>query len=57
MAEAVLITDPEGVVVLHNPAAIKLLEIQTDPVVGKPFSESISDTVALQMISNWRTSI
>ncbi len=50
MAEAVLITDPEGVVVLHNPAAIKLLEIQTDPVVGKPFSESISDTVALQMI-------
>ena len=50
MAEAVLITDPEGVVVLHNPAAIKLLEIQTDPVVGKPFSESISDIVALQMI-------
>ncbi len=50
MAEAVLITDPEGVVVLHNPAAIKLLEIQTDPVVGKPFSESISDSVALQMI-------
>jgi len=50
MVEAVLITDPEGVVVLHNPAAIKLLEIQTDPVVGKHFSESLSDTVALQMI-------
>jgi two-component system phosphate regulon sensor histidine kinase PhoR len=50
MAEAVLITDPEGVVVLHNPAAIKLLEIQTDPVVGKHFSDSISDDVALQMI-------
>ncbi len=50
MVEAVLITDPEGVVVLHNPAAIKLLEIQTDPVIGKHLSESISDRVALKMI-------
>ncbi len=50
MVEAVLVTDPEGVVVLHNPAAIKLLEIQTDPVIGKHLSASISDRVALKMI-------
>jgi len=31
MAEAVIITDREGVVVHHNPAAINILEIQTDP--------------------------
>jgi len=50
MVEAVLITDPYGVVVLHNPAAIKLLEIQTDPVIGKPLSASISDSTALEMV-------
>ncbi|MEE4164420.1 MAG: response regulator [Desulfocapsaceae bacterium] len=50
MVEAVLITDPEGVVVLHNPAAIKLLEIQTDPVIGKHLLDSINDPAAVQMI-------
>ena len=50
MVEAVLITDPEGVVVLHNPAAIKLLEIQTDPVIGKHLSASISDNNATAMV-------
>ena len=50
MVEAVLITNPEGIVVLHNPAAIKLLEIQTDPVIGKHLSDSISDAAALEMI-------
>ncbi len=33
MVEAVIITDVECVVVHHNPAAIKLLEIQNDPVI------------------------
>ena len=50
MAEAVLITDPDGVVVLHNPAAIKILEIQTDPVIGKPLSASIRDQAAAAMV-------
>lgn len=50
MAEAVLITDAEGVVVLHNPAAIKILEIQTDPVIGKPLSASIRDQAAAAMV-------
>jgi len=50
MSEAVLITDLDGVVVLHNPAAIKLLEIQTDPVIGKPLSASIRDQTAVSMV-------
>lgn len=51
MAEAVLITDAEGVVVLHNPAAIRILEIQTDPVIGKPLSASIQDQTAVAMVN------
>ena len=51
MVEAVLITDPESVVVHHNPAAIKMLDIQTDPVIGKPLAASIKDTAAVQMVS------
>jgi signal transduction histidine kinase len=50
MVEAVLITDPQSVVVHHNPAAIKMLDIQTDPVIGKPLSASINDNVAVQMV-------
>jgi signal transduction histidine kinase len=50
MVEAVLITDPQSVVVHHNPAAIKMLDIQTDPVIGKPLSASINDSVAVQMV-------
>ncbi len=51
MAEAVLITDREGVVVHHNPAAISILEIQTDPVVGKPLADSIRDDTAVEMVA------
>ncbi|MBT8328300.1 MAG: response regulator, partial [Desulfofustis sp.] len=50
MVEAVLITDPQSVVVHHNPAAIKMLDIQTDPVIGKALSASINDNVAVQMV-------
>lgn len=51
MAEAVLITDLEGIVVLHNPAAIKILEIQTDPCIGKPLAASIRDITAVNMVN------
>jgi two-component system phosphate regulon sensor histidine kinase PhoR len=51
MAEAVLITDRGGVVVHHNPAAIKILEIQTDPVIGKPLAASIRDDTAVNMVN------
>ena len=50
MVEAVIITDREGVVVHHNPAAISILEIQTDPVVGKSLADSIRDVSAVDMI-------
>ncbi|WP_136797827.1 response regulator [Desulfosediminicola ganghwensis] len=50
MAEAVVITDNTGVVVHHNPAAIKILEIQTDPVIGKDIAQSILDTNAVEMV-------
>lgn len=50
MAEAVLITDAEGVVRLHNPAAIKLLEIETDPVIGKPLKASFRDQSVVEMV-------
>ena len=55
MGEAVLITDPDVVVVLHNPAAIKLLEIQTDPVIGKPLSDSITDAGIIEMVTEAMT--
>jgi len=51
MAEAVIVTDTDSVVVHHNPAAIKILEIQTDPVIGKPLSASIRDNVAVAMVA------
>ncbi|SDO67450.1 hybrid sensor histidine kinase/response regulator [Desulforhopalus singaporensis] len=51
MSEAVLITDAHGVVVLHNPAAIRLLEIQTDPVIGKHLADSIHDAAAVSMVT------
>lgn len=50
MAEAVIITDRDGLVVHHNPAAINILEIQTDPVVGKPLAASINDAAAVEMV-------
>jgi len=50
MEGAILVTDLKGVVVLHNPAVIKMLEIETDPVIGKHLSESIRDRGAVNMI-------
>ena len=50
MVEAVIITDRDGLVVHHNPAAINILEIQTDPVVGKPLAASINDAAAVEMV-------
>jgi len=51
MVEAVIVTDTDSVVVHHNPAAIKILEIQTDPVIGKPLAASIRDISAVDMVS------
>ncbi len=51
MVEAVIVTDTDSVVVHHNPAAIKILEIQTDPVIGKPLAASIRDITAVNMVA------
>lgn len=51
MEGAVLVTNREGVVVLHNPAAIRLLELQTDPVVGKPLADSVRCAELVDMVS------
>jgi len=39
MADGVLVTDQEGHVVLHNPAAVKMLRMRTLPAFGKPLRE------------------
>lgn len=51
MEEAILVTNREGTVVLHNPVAIRVLELQTDPVIGKPLSASLSDASAVEMVA------
>ncbi len=51
MAEAVIVTDTDSVVVHHNPAAIKILEIQTDPFIGKPLSASMRDVAVVEMVA------
>jgi two-component system, OmpR family, phosphate regulon sensor histidine kinase PhoR len=50
MEGAILVTNHQGVVLLHNPAAIRMLDIQTDPVIGKPLSDSIKDRSAVEMV-------
>ncbi len=50
MEGAVLVTNKQGIVVLHNPAAIRMLDLQTDPVIGKPLSDSILDHNASDMV-------
>ncbi len=50
MDGAVIVTNREGTVVLHNPAAIRMLQIQTDPVIGKHLSESIREQSVVAMI-------
>ncbi len=51
MESAILVTNAESVVVLHNPTAIRMLEIQTDPVIGKLLADSIHDRDAVEMIA------
>jgi len=50
MMEAVLITNREGIVVHHNPAAVKVLQIETDPFIGKSLKQSISDQKLVKMV-------
>ncbi len=50
MLDGVLIINKDGVVVHHNPAAIKSLQIETDPLVGKKLCDAIRDPDLLEMV-------
>jgi PAS domain S-box-containing protein len=43
MVDGVLVTDRESLIVLHNPAATRLLEIESLPIINKPLSQCIND--------------
>ncbi len=49
---AVLVTNREGKVVLHNPAAVSVLDLTAEPVVGRPVSQVIRNPDAAEMINN-----
>ncbi len=50
MVEAVLVTNHECRVVHCNPAAIRMLELQSDPVVGKTLAASVRDADVNAMV-------
>jgi PAS domain S-box-containing protein len=50
MEEAVIVTSRDGTVVLHNQAAIRVLQIQTDPVIGKSIEDTLRDPELIKMI-------
>ncbi len=52
MESGVLVVDKELVVLLHNPNLIRMLEIQTDPMVGKPLSHGITNEKLCKVISD-----
>lgn len=47
---AVLVTNRDGKVVLHNPAAVSVLDLASEPVVGQPVSQVIRHPGAADMI-------
>jgi two-component system phosphate regulon sensor histidine kinase PhoR len=47
---AVLVTNRDGKVVLHNPAAVSVLDLAAEPVVGRPVSQVIRHPDAAEMI-------
>jgi len=49
---AVLVTNREGKVVLHNPAAVGVLDLASKPVVGQPVSRVLRHPDAANMIKN-----
>jgi len=54
---AVLVTNRDGKVVLHNPAAVGLLDLGTKPVVGQPVSRVIDHPSAAEMIKDVTTDL
>jgi len=52
MESAVLVVDKDLTVLLHNPTLVRLLEVQTDPMVGKQLSESVRNADLCTMVSD-----
>ena len=50
MESGVLVVDKDSTVLLHNPNLIRMLEIQTDPMVGKPLSIGITNENLVDMV-------
>lgn len=51
MADGVLVTDYEGQVVLHNPAAVKMLRMRTSPVFGQPLKDCLGSGCLTDLVS------
>jgi len=51
MADGVLVTDHEGHVVLHNPAAVKMLRMKTSPVFGQPLQDCLGNGCLADLVS------
>ena len=51
MADGVLVADHEGHVVLHNPAAVKMLKIRTSPVFGQPLEDCLDSGCLVDLVS------
>lgn len=52
MVDGVLVTNRDGQVVLHNPAALKMLGCKDAPVVGRPVSECLPNQELTSLIVN-----
>lgn len=50
MADGVLVTDHEGQTVLHNPAAVKMLEMRTSPVFGQPLKDCLDSGCLVDLV-------
>ncbi len=50
MESAVLVVDKDLTVLLHNPTLLRRLEIQTDPMVGKPLPDSVLNQDLCDMV-------
>lgn len=52
MEGAILVTNRDGKVVLHNPAAVSVLKLPSEPVIGKHVSKVILNQDAVKMIDD-----
>lgn len=51
MADGVIVTDRESQIVLNNPAAVRMLGIRENHLIGQPLSQCIKDEMLNRLIS------